>query len=317
MEVALLFYVVMSAVQKKKKTREKARTHAGKRRLKLKRIMNNMKTYSLHQDPASLFGDLLLIPLKKEDVRVQYERSLDSQDDIQKPQKKGSLHFSKLKSGLQRLGSLVRVPRCFGSLKKNTDISIDVPDDHACESSSTCDIAISTCISIQSTAYAHSTCTHTPHGVSNGSGLSEEHAAPSSSVSYDQCEDTDSGTYTEAPTSTIHNESPVLDVGEPALTKICAGLECPICIQPFRPGDQIFKLPVCGHLCHSACGISWLVKRPYCLVCKHDVLGSRRGREGHSNRTARENRRRSEHNHIERSKKRTSRRHERTVENEA
>lgn len=371
--VALFFYVVMSTVQKKRKTQEKPKTSAERRRLKVKRIMKNMKIYSLHQHPSSICGDLLLIPLRKEDVRVEYERSLDSadiqdngsvttrtttsssssivckltlQDETAQTTPKSSRKLSKLKSGLHKMKSLVRVPSCFGIRKKGVDISssqvtlsIDVVEEHACES--TCDIQISTTNSIKTSTCAHCTCTHTPHGGGvNEAGGSEERssatgtATESSAVPgllnfntsvpspHDQLDDTDFGTYTEAPTSTIHTAaSSILDMGEP-ITKICAGIECPICIQPFRPGDQIFKLPVCGHLTHSNCGLSWLVKRPYCPVCKHEVIPSsttRGGGHGSVNRgrNARENRRRSEHTHAERSRKRTSHRRERPLENEA
>lgn len=50
------------------------------------------------------------------------------------------------------------------------------------------------------------------------------------------------------------------------------GDECSICLNAFKPGDPVRKLPVCGHNFHRCCIDLWLLRSSSCPLCKRNVL---------------------------------------------
>ncbi|CAG5103790.1 Oidioi.mRNA.OKI2018_I69.chr1.g937.t1.cds [Oikopleura dioica] len=51
--------------------------------------------------------------------------------------------------------------------------------------------------------------------------------------------------------------------------------KCPICLEEFKSGDEIFRLPICKHDFHRNCIRPWLKKRRTCPICRSDVLQSK------------------------------------------
>ena len=47
---------------------------------------------------------------------------------------------------------------------------------------------------------------------------------------------------------------------------------CCICYLKFRDSSYVLTLPVCEHVFHFNCIMSWLQKNPSCPVCRHDLL---------------------------------------------
>ena len=45
---------------------------------------------------------------------------------------------------------------------------------------------------------------------------------------------------------------------------------CPICVENFKKGDKVFKLP-CDHLLHMACVKPWFAKSCSCPLCRLDL----------------------------------------------
>ncbi|KAL3617980.1 hypothetical protein CASFOL_038302 [Castilleja foliolosa] len=48
-------------------------------------------------------------------------------------------------------------------------------------------------------------------------------------------------------------------------------LDCAICLDSFREGDECRNLRICKHLFHSKCVDRWIVKNPSCPVCRTRV----------------------------------------------
>jgi len=47
--------------------------------------------------------------------------------------------------------------------------------------------------------------------------------------------------------------------------------ECAICINDFKNGDTVRRLPICGHTFHRSCIDLWLLRRADCPLCKRSV----------------------------------------------
>lgn len=47
--------------------------------------------------------------------------------------------------------------------------------------------------------------------------------------------------------------------------------ECVICLEPYKQGEILIELPVCGHIFHEDCIIGWLGKQSKCPTCKAPV----------------------------------------------
>ncbi|KAJ4771812.1 RING-H2 finger A3B [Rhynchospora pubera] len=48
--------------------------------------------------------------------------------------------------------------------------------------------------------------------------------------------------------------------------------ECAICLMEFEEGDEIRKLPQCGHEFHVGCIDKWLRAQPSCPTCRREVV---------------------------------------------
>ncbi|KAL3617982.1 hypothetical protein CASFOL_038303 [Castilleja foliolosa] len=48
-------------------------------------------------------------------------------------------------------------------------------------------------------------------------------------------------------------------------------LDCAICLDSFREGDEYRNLRICKHLFHSKCVDRWIEKNPSCPVCRTRV----------------------------------------------
>jgi hypothetical protein len=57
----------------------------------------------------------------------------------------------------------------------------------------------------------------------------------------------------------------------------CRDPLCCICYLRFRESSYVLTLPVCQHVFHYNCIMSWLKKNPSCPVCRHDLLVYYRG----------------------------------------
>jgi len=73
------------------------------------------------------------------------------------------------------------------------------------------------------------------------------------------------------PSSTKPRESGFAD-----MSQCCAGsdAECSICLHCLNPGDEIRRLPTCGHSFHRSCIDLWLLRSADCPLCKRCVRGS-------------------------------------------
>uniref|UniRef100_A0A914L5N2 RING-type domain-containing protein n=1 Tax=Meloidogyne incognita TaxID=6306 RepID=A0A914L5N2_MELIC len=47
--------------------------------------------------------------------------------------------------------------------------------------------------------------------------------------------------------------------------------DCPVCIDPYKPGDILRQLP-CRHIFHKSCVDPWLLEHRTCPMCKSDIL---------------------------------------------
>ncbi len=47
--------------------------------------------------------------------------------------------------------------------------------------------------------------------------------------------------------------------------------ECPICLNEFKKGDKLKKLP-CGHLFHQTCISEWFQRKMICPNCKYSII---------------------------------------------
>ena len=50
------------------------------------------------------------------------------------------------------------------------------------------------------------------------------------------------------------------------------GSDCAVCLQPFAAGDELRRLPACGHALHRDCLGSWLARSACCPLCRQPAL---------------------------------------------
>jgi hypothetical protein len=43
---------------------------------------------------------------------------------------------------------------------------------------------------------------------------------------------------------------------------------CAVCLSEYADGDELRRLPECGHAFHRACADQWLRQRPSCPLCR-------------------------------------------------
>ncbi|XWS37464.1 hypothetical protein CRYUN_Cryun19dG0045200 [Craigia yunnanensis] len=62
-----------------------------------------------------------------------------------------------------------------------------------------------------------------------------------------------------------------------AAEKGSSPVDCVICLENFRKGDKCKLLPNCEHSFHSQCIASWLLKTPFCPICRTSAYPSKVG----------------------------------------
>ena len=55
------------------------------------------------------------------------------------------------------------------------------------------------------------------------------------------------------------------------LSKEANSHTCPVCTDSYVPGDTIVRLPLCGHVFHEACALTWLMKHNTCPYCRKEL----------------------------------------------
>ncbi|XP_042497410.1 RING-H2 finger protein ATL74-like [Macadamia integrifolia] len=55
-----------------------------------------------------------------------------------------------------------------------------------------------------------------------------------------------------------------------------APVDCVVCLESFRMGDNCRLLPICKHSFHAQCVDSWLLKTPICPICRTSVDSQKR-----------------------------------------
>jgi hypothetical protein len=55
------------------------------------------------------------------------------------------------------------------------------------------------------------------------------------------------------------------------LSKDANSHTCPVCTDSYAPGDTIVRLPLCGHVFHESCALSWLTKHNTCPYCRKEL----------------------------------------------
>lgn len=45
-------------------------------------------------------------------------------------------------------------------------------------------------------------------------------------------------------------------------------VECAVCLESFKTGERCRLLPVCKHSFHAQCVDSWLLRSPFCPICR-------------------------------------------------
>eukprot|EP00980_Cylindrotheca_fusiformis_P019975 scaffold7051_cov79-Cylindrotheca_fusiformis.AAC.2 len=75
----------------------------------------------------------------------------------------------------------------------------------------------------------------------------------------------------------------IIDGGEAIIslserTTSASAEECPICLEPYRPGDKICvsKSPHCNHIFHRECITAWISEHNLCPLCRVDLMTSKR-----------------------------------------
>ncbi|KAG9448714.1 hypothetical protein H6P81_008679 [Aristolochia fimbriata] len=58
------------------------------------------------------------------------------------------------------------------------------------------------------------------------------------------------------------------------LPKGSSPIDCAVCLENFRSGEQCRMLPLCKHSFHAQCVDSWLLKTPICPICRSGANGS-------------------------------------------
>ncbi|MBN3292955.1 RN115 ligase, partial [Polypterus senegalus] len=54
--------------------------------------------------------------------------------------------------------------------------------------------------------------------------------------------------------------------------QVDSGLECPVCKEDYRQGEEVRQLP-CNHFFHSTCIVPWLEMHDTCPVCRKSLSG--------------------------------------------
>ncbi|KAH9330247.1 hypothetical protein KI387_002355, partial [Taxus chinensis] len=49
-------------------------------------------------------------------------------------------------------------------------------------------------------------------------------------------------------------------------------LDCSVCLEQFKDGDECLLMPTCRHCFHVACASAWLSKSPICPLCRTTAL---------------------------------------------
>ncbi|XP_043935921.1 E3 ubiquitin-protein ligase RNF115 [Protopterus annectens] len=63
--------------------------------------------------------------------------------------------------------------------------------------------------------------------------------------------------------------------------QVDTGLECPVCKEDYREGEQVRQLP-CNHFFHSECIVPWLELHDTCPVCRKSLNGEDSTTQTHS-----------------------------------
>ncbi|KAJ1384449.1 Zinc finger, RING-type [Sesbania bispinosa] len=75
-----------------------------------------------------------------------------------------------------------------------------------------------------------------------------------------------SSTTTKTISSDHLKNLPCFNYEEPE--KGCGLLDCAVCLENFKAGDVCRLLPNCSHSFHVQCIDSWIVKTPFCPICR-------------------------------------------------
>jgi len=69
------------------------------------------------------------------------------------------------------------------------------------------------------------------------------------------------------------SDLPAFEAPDDAAEQLEAGeeCECSICLFQLRSGDNVRRLPACGHAFHRSCIDLWLLRRADCPLCKRNV----------------------------------------------
>ncbi|KAD6795224.1 hypothetical protein R6Q59_020887 [Mikania micrantha] len=90
----------------------------------------------------------------------------------------------------------------------------------------------------------------------------------------------------ETPNSTVSPPSPSIPRGGDTACLISSfkytkgsdknpsdcGIECSVCLSVFEEGEEVKRLPVCGHSFHALCIDMWLYSHAHCPLCRAPVV---------------------------------------------
>jgi len=58
------------------------------------------------------------------------------------------------------------------------------------------------------------------------------------------------------------------EIGANTITTTTNPTECAVCLDHFKVGDKCRLLPNCHHCFHASCVDPWLIKSPFCPICR-------------------------------------------------
>jgi hypothetical protein len=61
---------------------------------------------------------------------------------------------------------------------------------------------------------------------------------------------------------------PKVRIDQPRLERVP---ECPICLEPFRPNQEVVELDICRHIYHRVCLSNWFRISSACPMCRRQV----------------------------------------------
>ena len=67
------------------------------------------------------------------------------------------------------------------------------------------------------------------------------------------------------------NDKPPKDISDYVIEKNLIGYECIICLEGFNEGENV-SLIKCGHVYHSECLYTWMLKKPVCPLCDEELI---------------------------------------------